>query len=150
VNTLTKEQLRSKEAISPILATLLLVVIAVAAIAVTYAWVMTYMNSATNQAGISLNWEGVVDWQNTTPKKIVIYVRNTGISDATADAVYIGTSSTSLSLQTNVVYYPSKIVPKDGEEAISITVEYDWIPHTNYYFRIVPKVGQAAVFQVKA
>jgi len=40
---ITKNMLKSKKAISPILATLLLIVIAVAAIVVTYAWVMTYM-----------------------------------------------------------------------------------------------------------
>ena len=46
--------LRSRKAISPILATLLLVVIAVAAIVVTYAWVMTYMAHTTGQAGVVL------------------------------------------------------------------------------------------------
>ncbi|MGQ9744095.1 MAG: archaellin/type IV pilin N-terminal domain-containing protein, partial [Candidatus Bathycorpusculaceae bacterium] len=43
---MTKNSLKSKKAISPILATLLLIVIAVAAIVVTYAWIMTYMTSA--------------------------------------------------------------------------------------------------------
>src|SRR3990170_963076 len=37
-----KKMLHSKKAISPILATLLLIVIAVAAIVVTYAWITTY------------------------------------------------------------------------------------------------------------
>ncbi|HEY4674981.1 MAG TPA: archaellin/type IV pilin N-terminal domain-containing protein, partial [Candidatus Bathyarchaeia archaeon] len=46
--------LRSKKAISPILATLLLIVIAVAAIVVTYAWIMTYMSSAGQQAGVQI------------------------------------------------------------------------------------------------
>jgi archaeal flagellin N-terminal-like domain len=51
---LTRNMSKSKKAISPILATLLLIVIAVAAIVVTYAWLMTYMSSAGEQAGVFL------------------------------------------------------------------------------------------------
>ena len=47
-----KKIFKSKKAISPILATLLLIVIAVAAIVVTYAWLTTYMDSTTQQAGV--------------------------------------------------------------------------------------------------
>jgi flagellin-like protein len=43
--------LRSKRGISPILATLLLIVIAVAAIVITYAWVMGYLGFTTNKVG---------------------------------------------------------------------------------------------------
>ena len=46
-----KTVLKSKKAISPILATLLLIVIAVAAIVVTYAWITTFMGSAAQQTG---------------------------------------------------------------------------------------------------
>ncbi len=47
---MTKRMIKSRKAISPILATLLLVVIAVAAIVVTYAWIMTYMGNASHQS----------------------------------------------------------------------------------------------------
>ena len=133
--------LRSKKAISPILATLLLVVIAVAAIVVTYAWVMTYMSHTTSQAGVFLK-EDTTNWPNG---KILIYVRNTGTSDATIDAVYFG-SSGNLTLQTGVTYDPTRIVSKDGG-TIAITVNYSWTPTTTYYFKIVPVVGEPLVFQ---
>lgn len=55
----TAKMSQSEKAISPILATLLLVVIAVAAIVVTYAWIMTYMSSAGEQAGIMLTKDAV-------------------------------------------------------------------------------------------
>jgi flagellin-like protein len=144
---LNKNMLKSKKAISPILATLLLIVIAVAAIVVTYAWVMTYTGSTTTQAGIYLRKDSV-SWSSNT---IVIYVRNTGTADATLDVVYIGTSSTNLALHTNVTYNPpSKVVWKDGG-TITITVNgYSWNPQTTYYFRIAPRVGEALVFQEKA
>jgi flagellin-like protein len=139
--------LKSKKAISPILATLLLIVIAVAAIVVTYAWVMTYTSTTTTQAGIYLRKDSV-SWQSNT---IIIYVRNTGTADATLDAVYIGNSSTNQALHTNVTYNPSsKAVLKDGG-TITVTVNgYSWNPQTTYYFRIAPKVGEALAFQEKA
>jgi len=136
--------LKSKKAISPILATLLLIVIAVAAIVVTYAWIMTYTSSTTGQAGIMLKKDAISWTENST---ILIHVRNTGTADATIDAVYIGTSSTNLTLQTTVGYDPfSKVVLKDGG-TVTITVTYPWNSQKTYYFRIAPKVGEALLFQ---
>jgi flagellin-like protein len=136
---------KSKKAISPILATLLLIVIAVAAIVVTYAWVMTYVGSTTSQAGVLLS-EDTINWQTG---KMVIYVRNTGTSDATVDAVYVGTNG-NLTLQTIVTFDPSsKIVSRNGG-TITITVTYPWSSKTTYYFRIAPVVGNALVFQETA
>jgi len=143
---MTRDSMDSKKAITPILATLLLVVIAVAAIAVTYAWVMMYMTSGQNQAGVLLN-KDAVNWLAGPPEKIVLYVRNTGISDATIDAVYVGTSRSNLALQANVTYDPySKIVSRDGGTT-TITFNYNWTPQTTYYFRVVPRVGAPAEFQ---
>ena len=143
---MTKKTSISKKAISPILATLLLIVIAVAAIVVTYAWVMTYMTSTGTQAGIMLR-KDAVSWSDGL---ITIYVRNVGTADATIDAVYIGTSSTNMTLQSSVTYNPTtKLVEKNGGN-INITVTYSWTPKTTYYFRIVPKVGEALVFQESA
>lgn len=86
---------KSRRAISPILATLLLVVIAVAAIVVTYAWVMTYMNSAANQAGVRLT-PANVSFYGTANDKIDIDIENAGTSDAHLIQVYVGTSSSNL------------------------------------------------------
>ncbi len=137
-----------RRAITPILATLLLVVIAVAAIAVTYAWIMMYMNNATNQAGINLQ-KDAVNWLAGPPEKIVVYVRNSGVSDATIDAVYVGTSNTNLALQTSVTS-PSKVVPKEGGATVTITFDYNWTSQTTYYFRIVPRIGEPLPFQEQA
>jgi flagellin-like protein len=140
-NTISK----SEKAISPILATLLLIVIAVAAIVVTYAWVMMYVGSATNQAGIFLK-EDTISWPTG---KMVIYVRNTGTSDATIDAVYVGTTG-NLTLQTGVIYAPSsKIVARNGG-TIAVTVNYTWTSKTAYSFRIAPVVGNTLSFEEEA
>jgi len=132
--------LKSKSGISPILATLLLVVIAVAAIVVTYAWVVTFMGSTTVQAGVILN-KDAVNWQTNN---VTIYVRNTGVSDAEIDSVYIGTSYENLVKRT-AVYGPSAIVPRSGG-SITITVTFSGNPPTVYYFKIAPKQGAPLQF----
>ncbi|MEM2688735.1 MAG: archaellin/type IV pilin N-terminal domain-containing protein [Candidatus Bathyarchaeia archaeon] len=136
-----KAVLKSRRGISPILATLLLIVIAVAAIVVTYAWIMIYMRSAGHQAGIQLNIEAVSWLGNNTDKSIKLYVRNTGTSDAEIDAVYVGTSSENL---TKVDFKPDNNVVKAYGGTIEITINYTWNPLTTYYFRVVPLTGPAA------
>ena len=130
--------LRSKKAISPILATLLLIVIAVASIVVTYAWVMTYMSSAGQQAGVLLKKDAPCLWQSGN---ITIYVRNTGTSDAEIDAVYVNSEP-----QSNVVYVEATtIVRKDGG-TITIVVTYPYENGTRYHFQISPKLGEPLSF----
>jgi len=127
--------LKSKKAISPILATLLLIVIAVAAIVVTYAWVMTYMSSAGTQAGVMLKKDADCLWKTGN---VTIYIRNIGTSDAEIDKVYINSVP-----QT---YTPSStIVNKDGG-TITVVVTYPWQPDTVYHFRISPKLGEPLSF----
>lgn len=136
---------KSKRGISPILATLLLIVIAVAAIVVTYAWVITFTGSTTGQAGVFLDKDNVW-WNSTSPKSIVLYLRNKGTSDAEINVVYVGTSSSNLVLQTSVTCSPSsKIVYANGG-TITITVTYTWSTDTVYYFKIAPKTGTALEF----
>jgi len=136
---LTKNMSKSEKAISPILATLLLIVIAVAAIVVTYAWIMTYMSSAGQQAGVLLKKDAPCLWQSGN---ITIYVRNTGTSDAEIDAVYVNSEPQSI-----VDYDPTtRIVGKDGER-ITIVVTYSWASGTRYHFQISPKLGEALSFE---
>jgi flagellin-like protein len=144
---LTKNMLKSKKAISPILATLLLIVIAVAAIVVTYAWIMTYMGSATSQAGVLLSKDAVSWPTNTT---IVVYVRNTGTSDATIDAVYVGTSAANLTNAAIASMNPTNGVVAANGGAIQITITYTWTNGTTYYFKVAPKVGAPLEFNIKA
>ena len=130
--------LKSKEGISPILATLLLIVIAVAAVIVTYAWVMAFTSSQSGQAGVFLRKDAGCLWKTGN---VTVYVRNTGTSDAEIDIVYINNAPL-----TTVAYAPSsKIVEKDGG-LITIVVTFSWTPNTEYDFQISPKVGQPLSF----
>jgi len=131
--------LKSRKGISPILATLLLIVIAVAAIVVTYAWVITFTGNVTGQdvqlREINTSW-------NSTANTITVDLSNQGTSDGKIDSVYIGTSATNLNLQDDayVTYDPeSKIIASHG--TINIVLRHAWEFNTEYYFKIHPEVG---------
>ena len=80
--------LRSRKGISPILATLLLIVIAVAAVIVTYAWVMTFTMTQTSQAGSILVKENVRYYSvDTTKNRTEFTLRNTGSANAKIVAI---------------------------------------------------------------
>ena len=77
---------RSVRAISPILATLLLIVIVVGASIVAYAWIQSSTQSQINTA------VGFIIIENTgfyDSDQIDLTIRNTGTSDVTIDAVYV-------------------------------------------------------------
>jgi len=134
VSSLTKRIIKSRKAISPILATLLLVVIAVAAIVVTYAWIMTYMNNAGRQAGVILYKANVNFYSNGT--KIDIDIGNSGTSDTQLTTLYVGTSTTSLLNQTITP------VPLAAGKVARITIDYSWMKGATYYFKVLSSTGQ--------
>jgi flagellin-like protein len=127
---------KSRKAISPILATLLLVVIAVAAIVVTYAWVMTYMNNAGRQAGVIL-YKANVSFNATGVKKIDVDIGNSGTSDTQIKSLYVGNSTSTLQNQTIT---PVTLLAGGIQR---LTINYDWTAGTTYYFKVLSVSGQS-------
>jgi flagellin-like protein len=77
-------------AISPVIATLLMIAIAVVASLVVYAWVMGYMNFQTQKTGNAIQIQSIS--YNPTAKTFTIYVQNVGDGDLqfpTSNYVYI-------------------------------------------------------------
>ena len=148
-----QRMLNSKKAISPILATLLLIVIAVAAIVVTYAWITTYIGNTTQQAGVLLYTENV-KWGTGYTE---ITVGNSGTGDTRLIRVYIGNSATNLTdITSEVTFDPSSKALNAGSVS---TMNYTWASDSfypgwtagdNYYFRIVPNPGQFLEFSDRA
>ena len=143
--------LKSKKGISPILATLLLIVIAVAAVIVTYAWVMTFTGSTTSQAGAVLTVENV-RFYNTSGSEynIDITLRNSGTADATVDSVYMGPSASDLSLLG-----PTAATTGTVEAGSTYTIEITggttlWTDGTTYYFNIGTEEGISIPFSREA
>ncbi len=143
--------LKSKKGISPILATLLLIVIAVAAVIVTYAWVLTFTGSTTSQAGAVLTHENVRFYNVSTTDYIEVTLRNSGTSDAKVEAVYVGTSDSDLILQSSVSvsYSPTSQIIVAGS-SLTITITHDWTDGTRYYFKMVTEEGINYPFSVEA
>jgi flagellin-like protein len=136
VKILTRRIRKSRKAISPILATLLLVVIAVAAIVVTYAWIMTYMNNAGRQAGVMLYKANVNFYNQNSTLMIDVDVGNSGTSETRLTNLYVGTSATSLLNQTI-----TPVLLEAGKVA-RITIGYPWTPGVTYYFKVLSSTGQ--------
>ena len=132
-----KNILKSKKGISPILATLLLIVIAVSAVIVTYAWVMTFTGNTTSQAGAILTVENTRFYGDGD--NIEIILRNSGTADATVDTVYVGTSSSDLVKQAtgSLVFDPaSRIITAGSTVNIGISGTDIWTDGETYYFNI--------------
>jgi flagellin-like protein len=142
VNNLIRKLSKSKKGISPILATLLLVVIAVAAIVVTYAWVMTYTGHLTGQAGVVLYPANVNFYGNGT--LIDIDVGNSGTSGTTIIQVYIGTSTSTMDNQTIT---PVSLAAGSVQR---ITVTYSWQAGVTYYFKVLTSSGQSLPWSEQA
>lgn len=144
-----RTMLKSKKGISPILATLLLIVIAVAAVIVTYAWVMTFTASTTSQGSVMLKVDNI-RFFGSSDDRIEIVIRNTGTADATVDAVYIGETASNLQVHTDVQYGGSTHVVTAGS-TLTITVRnYPWDEGENYYFNIVTEEGFSLPFPAEA
>ncbi len=79
---------RNTRAISPVIATLLMIAIAVVASLVTYAWVMGYMNFTTEKTGKAIQIQSVT-YSGPTPGTFTIYVQNVGSSDVMLSSVFI-------------------------------------------------------------
>jgi len=143
---MTKKLLKSKKAISPILATLLLIVIAVAAIVVTYAWIMTYMSSAGQQAGVMLYKANVNFYGSGT--KIDIDIGNSGTSGTQIIQVYIGATTATLQNQTTTPSLPVTLAA--NSPPARVTVDYTWTAGVTYHFKIVCSAGQTIEFPEQA
>jgi flagellin-like protein len=144
-----KRIVKSKKGISPILATLLLIVIAVAAVIVTYAWVMTFTGSTTSQAGAILSVENVRFYTSGSTDRVEIVIRNSGTGDAKVAEVYRGTSSSDLQQQSSVTYDPSSKLVSEGS-SLKITFNYNWASGTRYYFKVVTEEGLSIPFDREA
>jgi len=151
--------LRSKKGISPILATLLLIAIAVGAILITYAWVITFTSTQTQQSGAILIRENTRFYNVSTTYYTEIVLRNSGTSSAKIASVYWSSSSFSALAKVGTSEYtmtPTTGVV-DALSSINITITWGavvtpsaWTSGSTYYFKVVPESGQYLQFTGKA
>ncbi len=85
---------RNTKGISPVIATLLMIAIAVVASLVTYAWVMGYMNFTTAKTGQAIQIQSAAN--STATQQLSIYVQNVGNSAVSISSVYINGTMVSI------------------------------------------------------
>jgi archaeal type IV pilus assembly protein PilA len=125
---------RNMRAISPVIATLLMIAIAVVASLVTYAWVMGYMNFTTEKTGKAIQIQSI-SYPSTGGQAFTIYVQNVGDSDlllSNANSVFIngvaatgtwGTTSLSKTNTTSIfASVPSTSPLSAGVQSITFKV----------------------------
>jgi flagellin-like protein len=142
---ITPRILHSKKAISPILATLLLVVIAVSAIVMTYAWMNSYMDDTKGKLSVQ-PYEANVAFLDKG-KTIQIDIGNSGTTDTTIIGVYIGADESAATIQKTT---PTTL-PLKADAIESFKVTYSWVAGQTYYFKIVTEAGtEPLTFQEQA
>jgi hypothetical protein len=116
----------STSAISPILATLLLIVIVVGASIAAYAWIQSSTQSQLNTAGGFIIIENARFYDTD---QIDLTIRNTGTSDVTIDGIYING------------YRHSVFQQIQTRQSKTFTLDYSWEGGTKYKIKVATTTG---------
>lgn len=132
-----KRLLRAKRAFSPVIAALILMLLAVAAGVVVYSYVMGWIGGATGAPGGS---QGQMQFDsikiNATASTVTMYVRNTGSKDLTIDYIYIeGTGY--IETDANVTCTPSLTVNTVQSILVDTTGTVSYTADYSYEVRII-------------
>jgi len=136
--------IRKRKAISPLITTLLLIAIAVAASVLTYSWVMSMVGSQSAQAQTQVRID-TVTWNSTAPT-FKLLIRNTGSVSATIESISIRPNTAG---STAVTYQPTNPAAIDvgvtlntgAVAGLNTAVTYKWTVSTSYVIRIVTTTG---------
>jgi len=84
-----KNYRRNMKGVSTVLATLLMIAVAVAAALVTYAWVMGYLGGTTGKVGRAIQIQSVAYNGTGGTRNLLIYVQNVGQGAVTVTDIYV-------------------------------------------------------------
>jgi flagellin-like protein len=140
---------RSKKAVSPIIAVLLLIAIAVAAAVITYIWVMGFIGMATT-ARVTAQGQIQIENVRMSGNTAELYVRNVGATTVTPDAVYVtdNTAGTTVTVETLSGATTALSVGSSG--SLSFTVSPSFSSGHSYTFKVVCTDGTTAVYTTRA
>jgi len=139
-----KMNIRKRKAISPLIATLLLIAIAVAASVLTYSWVMSMIGSQSAQAQTSVRIDSV-EWDLSADTATLV-VRNTGSVDCTLESISVrpNVSGTAFMVGTTAVKSPTTsftiLQSTTGTFTFTATT-YDIVASTSYIVRATTTSG---------
>jgi len=131
-----------RKAISPVVATLLLILIAVAASVIVYVWITGYLGASTPASTPELQEKIKIEAISYSDNTLTIYVRNIGDVGANITAAYVinATSYSVLYANTSLAEYL-----KPGELATSVTINNANLSSgVTYIVKVVTKNGVEA------
>ena len=136
---------KSRKGVSPVIATLLLIVIAVAAAVVTYSWVMGFIGTTTTtpaqtQARIVVD---AVKPDAANDEIDEIYVRNVGSVSVNVIYVYVYRADGTLEATADLTSSPVSISPGGVTNILSSSIT-GLTDGQTYYVKVVTKEGAAA------
>ena len=115
--------LKDKKAVSPVIAVLLMVAIAVVAALITYSWVTGFVTTTTTKAGHAIQIQAV----DTSPSgSDIVYVQNVGEGSVVVSGVLInGALDTSASATVDTTTYTFGSDSLAEGEVLKITLSQD-------------------------
>jgi len=139
----------NRRGVSPVIAVLLLVVIAVAAAVLTYIWILSYTGSLQQQSNTAQLQEKIkIDGVNVntgySPDRIYVYVRNIGNSKVTISKYYLlDTNGKILATSTFSSY---TLNPGTVDTSTSHYISYNVVDGTTYTVKVVTSSGTEATY----
>lgn len=135
---------KSRKAISPLIATLLLIAIAVAASVLTYSWVMSMVGSQATQAQTQMRIDSVT-WHGKAgplPDGFDVLVRNTGSVATVVESISIRTNISGSAATIYTVSAAGGSIDVGGTKTIPNTLcTLAWTVSTSYVIRITTNTG---------
>ena len=141
-------KIEKRKGISPLIATLLLIAIAVAASVLTYSWVMSMIGSQSAQAQTQVRIDSVA-W-NVASDTFTLDVRNTGSVDATLESVsirknvagsatYVGATTTAIAAGSHATITPGAFLPASPALDLAFSTSYviRVTTNTGFYYEAV-------------
>jgi archaeal type IV pilus assembly protein PilA len=128
--------MNTRKGISPLIATLLLIAIAVAASVLTYSWVMSMVGSQSAQAQTQVRIDNV----NWYADGIIVMIRNTGSVAATLESITVRTNTAG----SATVALPLGTVGNSYDTGAALGKSVAWSPYlvgTSYVVRVTTTTG---------
>jgi flagellin-like protein len=132
---------RSIKAISPVIATLLMIAIAVVASLVVYAWVGGYIGFQTNNAGQAIQIQSYAPGAGTGDMDMDIYVQNVGQGIVEVDSVYINDDKVTINSPTDKTIDNGVTIP------LNVALLTAWNPGTQVEIKVTTTSGTFSEIQ---
>ena len=130
------ERVSNKKGVSPVIATLLMIAIAVTAAILVYVWSMGLIGTLTTGGGQQVREQVILDsyrW-NATSSTMTLYLRNVGSSVVVLDAIYVGGTQVASNMGSTIAVQGPVVT-------VSITPSGSYTSGVAYTVKCLTKTG---------